>query len=101
MKKNILLVFLLLVGLSACTPQASQSKVGSMQISLALDWTPNTNHTGIYVAQQQGFYAQQDLALTLLPYSENTTPEALVSSGRADFGISFEQNVATARAAGE
>ncbi|HEX3640555.1 MAG TPA: ABC transporter substrate-binding protein [Ktedonobacteraceae bacterium] len=101
MKKNILLISVLLLGLSACAPQASQSQTGLTQISLALDWTPNTNHTGIYVAQQQGLYAQQRLALTLLPYSANTTPEALVSSGKADFGMSFEQNVATARAAGE
>ncbi len=101
MKKSILLIFVLLLGLSACAPQASQSKTGSTQMSLALDWTPNTNHTGIYVAQQQGLYAQQGLALTFLPYSANTAPEALVSSGRADFGISFETTVATARAAGE
>ncbi|HEY4035919.1 MAG TPA: ABC transporter substrate-binding protein [Ktedonobacteraceae bacterium] len=45
--------------------------------------------------------AQQGLALTFLPYSANTTPEAQVSSGKADFGMSFEQNVAVARAAGE
>src|SRR5712664_3382594 len=99
--KNTLLMCLLLLGLSACVPQVSQSKSGSMQISLAFDWTPNTNHTGISVAQQQGLYTRQGLALTFLPYSANTTPEAQVSSGKADFGISFEQNVATARSAGE
>ena len=29
-----------------------------MEIELALDWTPNTNHTGVYVAQAEGYYEE-------------------------------------------
>ena len=32
--------------------------VSPMEIELALDWTPNTNHTGIYVAQAEGYYEE-------------------------------------------
>jgi ABC-type nitrate/sulfonate/bicarbonate transport system substrate-binding protein len=30
-------------------------------VRLALDWTPNTNHTGLYVAQQLGWFAEAGL----------------------------------------
>jgi ABC-type nitrate/sulfonate/bicarbonate transport system substrate-binding protein len=69
-------------------------------VKLALDWTPNTNHTGIYVAQQQGWYRQHGIDLQLLPYSADVAPEQLVGTGKADFAISFTEAVTTSRAAG-
>ncbi|HEV2238876.1 MAG TPA: ABC transporter substrate-binding protein, partial [Ktedonobacterales bacterium] len=69
-------------------------------VKLALDWTPNTNHTGIYVAQQRGWYRQQGIDLQLLPYSADVAPEQLVGTGKADFAISFTEAVTTSRAAG-
>lgn len=32
-----------------------QTKEGNEKVQLFLDWTPNTNHTGIYVAKEKGF----------------------------------------------
>lgn len=64
-------------------------------VRFALDWTPNTNHTGIYVAQQKGWYAAQGIDLQILPYSDANTPDTLVATGLADFGISFEESVVT------
>ena len=40
-------------------------------MTLALDWTPNTNHTGIYVALAKGWYRAEGIDLKLLPYSSN------------------------------
>jgi len=74
------------------TPSGAQDTV-----RFALDWTPNTNHTGIYVAQQQGWYAAQGINLQILPYSDANTPDTLVATGQADFGISFEESVVTDR----
>src|SRR5690349_684677 len=69
-------------------------------VKLALDYTPNTNHTGIYVAQQKGWYQQQGLNLNIIPYGQ-TAPEALVASGQADFAISYEESVTLARVSGQ
>jgi ABC-type nitrate/sulfonate/bicarbonate transport system substrate-binding protein len=69
-------------------------------VSLALDWTPNTDHTGIYVALQKGWYKKQGINLTLLPYSASVGPEQLVGTGKANFGISFAEGVTSSRAAG-
>ncbi len=70
-------------------------------MTLALDWTPNTNHTGIYVALEKGWYRDEGINLQLLPYSANVTPDTLVANGRADVGISATESVVTDAASGQ
>jgi ABC-type nitrate/sulfonate/bicarbonate transport system substrate-binding protein len=77
----------------------SQARPARDPVSVALDWTPNTNHTGIYVAQKLGYYAAAGIDLKVLPYA-NTAPETLVSHRKADFGFSYSAGVAFARATG-
>lgn len=62
-------------------------------LSLALDWTPNTNHTGIYVALARGWYKDVGVNVVLLPYSSSVTPDQLVYAGKADLGISSTEQV--------
>jgi ABC-type nitrate/sulfonate/bicarbonate transport system substrate-binding protein len=66
-----------------------------------LDWTPNTNHTGIYVALYKGWYKDEGITLKLLPYSESVTPDTLVYTGKADLGISFTESVVADSAANQ
>jgi NitT/TauT family transport system substrate-binding protein len=68
-------------------------------VRLALDWTPNTDHTGFYVASAKGWYADAGIHLQLLPYSQ-TAPETLVAAGQAECGISFQDALTFAAAAG-
>jgi ABC-type nitrate/sulfonate/bicarbonate transport system substrate-binding protein len=72
---------------------------GGQTIRVALDWTPNTNHTGLFVAQQEGWFREAGLDVQLLPYN-NTSPDTLVSSGAAEFGISFQDSFTFSKAAG-
>jgi ABC-type nitrate/sulfonate/bicarbonate transport system substrate-binding protein len=98
----LLLLTVLPVLLGGCSGSGTTSSTGTMtEVKLALDWTPNTNHTGIYVAMKKGWYRQQGIDLQLLPYSSSIAPEPLVGSGPANFGISFAEGVTSARAAGE
>lgn len=69
-------------------------------VTLALDWTPNTNHTGFYVAQQSGWYADEAIDLKFIPYA-SANPETLVGAGQANCGISTEEGATFAIAAGE
>ena len=62
-------------------------------MNLALDWTPNTNHTGIYVALAQKWYQAEGIDLHLLPYSASVSPDVLVSSGKADVGVSSTEGI--------
>ncbi len=68
-------------------------------IRFAMDWTPNTNHTGLYVAQQQGWFRDAGLDVQILPFN-STSPDTLVSSGAAEFGISFQDSFTVSKAAG-
>jgi ABC-type nitrate/sulfonate/bicarbonate transport system substrate-binding protein len=78
----------------AAAPKATQT------VSVALGWTPNTDYTGVYVADKLGYYAKAGLKLKIIPYA-TTAPETLISAGRADFGFSYQAGVAYARAAGK
>ncbi len=73
------------------TVQGTPTKLTHM--TLALDWTPNTNHTGIYVALAKGWYRDQGIDLQLQPYSSSVNPDTLVSTGKADVGISSAESV--------
>lgn len=67
------------------------------QTRLVLDWAPNTNHTGIYVALDKGYYADEGLDVEILEPATIGSTEAVVGSERADFGISFQETVTHAR----
>ncbi|WP_312796338.1 ABC transporter substrate-binding protein [Tianweitania sp.] len=90
----------LLLGLAAggawALPARAQTKT---KVTVALDWTPNTNHIGLYVARDKGFYAEAGLDVEILPYGD-TSAGALISNGVADFGVSGAIGFFTQRAAG-
>jgi ABC-type nitrate/sulfonate/bicarbonate transport system substrate-binding protein len=69
-------------------------------VSFALDWVPNTNHTGFYVADARGYYAEEGVQLEILPYN-NVSPDTLVGSAQANFGISFGTSIPFSVLAGE
>nr|BFD32115.1 ABC transporter substrate-binding protein [Pigmentibacter ruber] len=65
-------------------------------VSLLLDWKPNTNHIGFYVAKSKGFYKENGIELKILNPTQ-TTSTALVGMNRADFGVSYANNLIYAR----
>lgn len=69
-------------------------------VTLAMDWTPNTNHSGIYVALKKGWYKNQGIDLKILPYSPNVSADILVANGKADIGISATEGVVADAASG-
>jgi ABC-type nitrate/sulfonate/bicarbonate transport system substrate-binding protein len=68
-------------------------------VRLALDWTPNTNHTGFFVADNEGWYRDAGVTLDVLPFAD-TAPEALLAAHQAECGISFQDALTFAVAAG-
>ena len=94
------LALLLALVLAGCGGASTTTGGAGTTVRLALDWTPNTNHTGIYVALAKGWYRQQGIDLQVLPYSASIAPEQLVGTGKADFAISFTEAVTQSRAAG-
>ncbi len=64
------------------------------KITVALDWTPNTNHTGLFVAKDKGYYQEQNIEAEILQMSN---VEQLVATGQCEFGISYQEGVTFAR----
>lgn len=87
--------------LTACgtSGESSNSGSGTARVTFALDWTPNTNHIGVYVADALGYFEDAGLDVKILPYG-STAATQLVSAGAADFGIGGQSNVQVARTAG-
>ncbi len=79
------------------SPTPAASALGTVR--LALDWTPNTDHTAFYVSIADGAYAAAGVDLQILPYA-STTPEALMTAGQAECGVSFQDALTFAVAAG-
>ena len=76
---------------SSSTTQASSD--GLEKLTFVLDYTPNTNHTGIYVAQEKGFYADEGLEIEVVQPPEDGA-DALVGTGKAQLGMSYQDVMA-------
>lgn len=78
------------------TDANTQKKNDLKKVTLVLDWTPNTNHTGLYVAQDQGYFAEEGLDVEIIMPGE-TGADQLVASGKAEFGVSYQESITQAR----
>ena len=92
MKKFVifLLTVSMVLGLAACGGGTAEEP-----ITVVLDWTPNTNHTGIYVALAKGYFEEAGLNVQVVQPPEDGAV-ALVASGKAQFGVSFQDSLAPA-----
>ncbi len=65
------------------------------EVTIVLDWTPNTNHIGLYTALEKGFYEEVGLKVNIIQPPEGGA-EMLVAAGKAQFGVSFQDSMAPA-----
>jgi len=70
------------------------------KITVLLDWIPNTNHTGLYVAKESGYFQEEGLSVDIIQPSEGGSA-ALIAAGQGEFGISYQEQVTYARTTGE
>ena len=96
MKRLSLIIVLLLIALivGACESPGDEELTS---VTFMLDWVPNTNHTGVFVAEANDYFEEAGLAVEIIQPGE-VYPEAAVASGATDFGISFQEQVTLARA---
>ncbi|KWW20067.1 ABC transporter substrate-binding protein [Peribacillus simplex] len=72
---------------------------GLKKVSVVLDWTPNTNHTGLYVAKEKGYFKEQGLDVDIIMPGE-AGADKLVASGKSEFGVSYQEGITQARVQG-
>ena len=102
MKKKVIVLTLIIVmiistimGCSNSNAHGDTDRKDLEKITFVLDWTPNTNHTGLYVAQELGYFEEAGLEVEIVQPPEDGA-EVLVASGRAQFGVSFQDSLAPA-----
>ncbi|CQR23916.1 nitrate/sulfonate/bicarbonate ABC transporter periplasmic protein [Streptococcus varani] len=62
-------------------------------IDFILDWTPNTNHTGLYVALDKGYFEEEGVKVDIKLPSEDSSSD-LVINGKAPFVVYFQDFMA-------
>ena len=70
----------------------SDSAAEKTNITFMLDWTPNTNHTGLYVAREKGYFDEAGLNVEIVQAPEDGA-EVLVGANQAQFGVSFQDSM--------
>ncbi|MDR0287395.1 MAG: ABC transporter substrate-binding protein [Clostridiales bacterium] len=99
--KKIIILFIILTFIftvfAGCAEKPNSGPDGEQytKITVVLDWTPNTNHTGLYVAQEKGYYKDAGLDVQIIqPPEDGALP--LLAAGSAQFAVSFQEDIATA-----
>lgn len=78
----------------AASPSASAGAL--TEVKVVLDWTPNTNHTGLYVARDKGFWEKRGLSVEIVLPPE-TGASQMVASGAAAFGVGYQEELTLGR----
>ena len=98
--KRLVLAITLLCGLSilgiACNANDS-TDVELIPVSIALDWFPWANHSGLYVAKERGYFQEEGLDVNIYVPGDPSTVLQTVAAGQDDFGISYQTDVLIAR----
>jgi putative hydroxymethylpyrimidine transport system substrate-binding protein len=96
----VLCLLVLAFGLAACGSKSEDTKGEPEKLTLDLDFYPNPDHAGIYMAQEEGFFEEAGLNVAIDAPTDPSAPIRDVAAGRADLAITYEPEVMLAREKG-
>ena len=94
----VALALCLCLVLVACGGKSGNTTNQPKDVTLVLDYVPNTNHTGFYVARELGYYEEAGLDVIIIEPGDNDAA-TLCAVGKAEFAVTYQENVTYARAA--
>lgn len=80
--------------------EKSGERTSLTDVTVILDYVANTNHTGMYVALDQGYYEEAGLNVEIIEPTQGATA-TLIAVGKGDFGISYQEDVTVALTSGD
>jgi len=91
---------LLMIVVAACSEESSNDhgEEGLKEIDVMLDWYPNAVHSFLYVAEEKGYFAEENLDVSIQFPSNTTDPLNLAASGNVTLGFYYQPDVIMARA---
>jgi putative hydroxymethylpyrimidine transport system substrate-binding protein len=95
-----LALLILAAGLTACGSKSEDAKGEPEKLTLDLDFYPNPDHAGIYMAQEEGFFREAGLDLTIDSPSDPSAPLKEVAAGRVDLAVTYEPELMLAHEKG-
>ena len=66
-------------------------------VTLQLKWVTQAQFAGFYAAQEQGYYEEEGLNVTIRPGGPDIVPEQVVLGGQAEFGVNWMDNTLATR----
>ena len=92
----LLATFMSVSFLAGCGKEKEDSSSNLEKVTVILDWTPNTNHTGLYVAKEKDYFKDMGLDVEIIQPSEGSSLQ-LLAAGKGDFAISYQEDLTYAR----
>ena len=96
-KLNAMSIAILALSLAMLLAMSCDREPETASVKLALDWYPNANHLGLFIAQQKGYFAEENLDVTMYTPSDPSTVLQTVGAGQDEFGMSYQPDVLLAR----
>lgn len=93
-------ILALSLGLAACGEKSEDSTGQAESLSLALDFYPNPDHAGVYMAAELGYYEEAGLEVGIEAPTDPALPIKQVAAGKTDLAISYEPEVILAHEQG-
>ena len=95
----VLTMALTLTAALMCGPIQAMDAEGELRkVTVILDYVPNTNHSGMYVALDKGYYAEEGLDVEIIEPTQGAT-NSLIANGVGTFGVAYQEDVTLAVAA--
>ncbi len=94
-KKGFALAAAASMMLGMAVPVSADEGAELKKVTVILDYVPNTNHTGMYVALEKGYYEEEGLDVEIIEPTDGATA-TLVAQQKGTFGVSYQEDVTIA-----
>ncbi len=88
------------LGLAALSLAAAGAAQAADDVTLQLKWVTQAQFAGYYVAQEKGFYEEEDLNVTIKPGGPDIAPAQVIAGGGADVVVDWMPSAMASREKG-